>query len=100
MNIKRITAALSAALVMTFSIAATPVFAAEDVNEKPAVTETSDTNLFTDTDSLKGAKTWDNSDSMAAIYAVASIAAFGVAMAVAKSQKKAVAEKETDSDKE
>ena len=95
MNIKRVAAAVSAALVLTFSIGATAVFAADDVSEEAELS-----NAFSDADSIKGARTWDNSDSAAAGYAVMSIAAFGAALAVVKTKKAPVSEEETDSDNE
>ena len=98
-SIRKFAASVSAAFVLTFSIGSTAVFAADD-DSADTVSEAEISNVFSDADSIKGARTWDNSDSAAAGYAVMSIAAFGAALAVVKTKKAPVSEEETDSDNE
>ena len=93
LNIKKFLIVISSAAVMTFSMAATTVFAADD----DTLPEGAQTNAFADADSIKGAKTWDNSLNAAAGYAFVGAAALGTGVAASKIRKKD-ASADTDSD--
>lgn len=95
MNIKKILVVISAAIVMALSMTATAVYAADG----DAVPEGVQENIFADADSIKGAKTWDNSLSAAAGFAMMGAAALVTVVAASKLRSKENAS-EVNSDNE